>query len=145
VKIDPATLPDNSNIHYLGMKQYNELPVYLAGWDIAIMPFALNEATRFISPTKTPEYLAGGKPVISTSITDVIHTYGNKKMVLIADTADAFIRAAEYLLANKNNSDWLNETDALLADMSWDNTAQAITALIYQEMKKKGYEEIFNT
>ncbi len=61
----------------LGGKGYNELPYYLANWDIAMISFALNESTKFISPTKTPEYLAGGKPVISTSIKDVVETYGN--------------------------------------------------------------------
>lgn len=68
VKIDADVLPDNDNIHYLGSKSYDELPTYLSGWDVAILPFAQNDATRFISPTKTPEYLAGGKPVVSTSI-----------------------------------------------------------------------------
>ena len=74
VKIDPATLPGHANIHYLGGKKYSELPDYLAGWDIALLLFARNESTRFISPTKTPEYLAAGKPVISTSIRDVVQT-----------------------------------------------------------------------
>ena len=142
VKIDPASLPNYENIHYLGMKQYRELPAYLSGWDVAIMPFALNEATRFISPTKTPEYLAGGKPVISTSIADVIHTYGNKQMVRIADTAREFIQEAEHVLNNKNKEAWLSETDALLADMSWDNTVQTITALIHEGLKER---KVFNT
>ena len=74
-------------------KSYRDLPNYLAEWDVAIMPFALNEATRFISPTKTPEFLAAGKPVISTSITDVVEPYGNKGLVSIADTADEFTEA----------------------------------------------------
>ena len=87
VKIDPATLPRHANIHYLGGKTYKELPAYLAGWDVAILPFAHNESTRFISPTKTPEYLAAGKPVVSTSITDVVRPYGIQKMVRIADDA----------------------------------------------------------
>src|SRR5690606_3587893 len=72
VKIDPSALPRRDNIHYLGGKDYSELPAYLSGWDVAMMPFAKNESTRFISPTKTPEYLAGGRAVVSTSITDVV-------------------------------------------------------------------------
>jgi len=72
VKIDPATLPQNGNIHYLGSKTYTELPKYLSVWDIALIPFALNESTQFISPTKTPEYLAAGKPVIATAVRDVV-------------------------------------------------------------------------
>lgn len=141
VKIDPATLPNVKNIHYLGMKQYKELPVYLSGWDIAMMPFALNEATRFISPTKTPEYLAGGKPVISTSIKDVIHTYGDKNMVRIADTSEDFISAAECFLSSRNHTEWIAEADALLADMSWDGTAQSIAALMEQGLAEKEHAQ----
>ena len=92
VKIDPDSLPKHTNIHYLGAKKYDELPDYLAGWDIALLLFARNESTRFISPTKTPEYLAAGKPVISTSIRDVVRPYGELKLVEIADTPDEFIR-----------------------------------------------------
>ena len=64
VKIDEADLPRLANIHYLGGKSYDELPAYIGGWDVAMMPFALNESTRYISPTKTPEYLAAGRPVV---------------------------------------------------------------------------------
>ena len=95
VKIDPESLPRLNNIHYLGNKTYNELPAYLSGWDIAIIPFLLNESTKYISPTKTPEYLAAGKPVISTSITDVVNPYGISNLVHIADNANDFIKAAE--------------------------------------------------
>ena len=87
VKIDPATLPQRPNIHWLGGKSYNELPHYLAGWDVGFMNFALNEATKFISPTKTPEFLAAGVPVVSTPITDVVRPYGEKGLVEIAKDA----------------------------------------------------------
>ncbi len=79
VKINPEDLPKRDNIHYLGSKSYKELPAYLSGWDIAMIPFAKNESTQYISPTKTPEYLAAGKPVISTSIVDVVTPYGDKE------------------------------------------------------------------
>jgi UDP-galactopyranose mutase len=95
VKIDEADLPRPGNIHYLGMKDYKELPEYIAGWDVALMPFALNDSTRFISPTKTPEYLAAGKPVVSTAIRDVVRPYGEQNLVAIAKNADEFIEAAE--------------------------------------------------
>ena len=75
VKIDPETLPRADNIHYLGAKRYTDLPHYIANWDVALLPFARNESTRFISPTKTPEYLAAGRPVVSTSIADVVEPY----------------------------------------------------------------------
>src|SRR3954447_9720194 len=77
VKISEEDLPRRPNIHYLGPKTYAELPGYLSGWDVALMPFAMNESTQFISPTKTPEYLAGGKPVVSTPVKDVVRTYGD--------------------------------------------------------------------
>jgi UDP-galactopyranose mutase len=93
VKIDPALLPARPNIHYLGAKPYEELPQYLAGWDVALLPFARNDSTRFISPTKTPEYLAAGKPVVSTSIRDVVRPYGQQGLVRVADEAPAFVRA----------------------------------------------------
>ena len=88
IKIDPALLPVRENIHYLGSKNYKELPAHLSGWDVAIIPFELNESTKYISPTKTPEYLVGGKPVISTSITDVVSPYSELGLVHIADTAE---------------------------------------------------------
>jgi len=104
IKIDPNNLPVKDNIHYLGSKIYKQLPSYLSGWDVAILPFALNESTKYISPTKTPEYLAGGKPVISTSITDVVTPYGKQGLVHIADTANEFIEAAEKNNPNLNTS-----------------------------------------
>ena len=122
VKIDPETLPRFNNIHYLGGKTYQELPAYLSGWDIAMIPFALNESTRFISPTKTPEYLSAGKPVISTSITDVVNPYGVKNLVHIADTPADFINCVESTLATHDRKAWLKDVDAFLADNSWDNT-----------------------
>lgn len=119
-KIDPASLPKANNIHFLGMKDYDELPSYLAGWDVAMMPFALNEATKYISPTKTPEFLAAGKPVVSTSIHDVVHPYGDKRLVSIADTPAEFVAAIEQYLSTERSKSWLKDADALLKTMSWD-------------------------
>jgi glycosyltransferase involved in cell wall biosynthesis len=122
VKIDPASLPRNENIHYLGGKDYKELPHYLAGWDVAVIPFAQNESTRYISPTKTPEYLAAGKPVISTPIKDVVSPYGDNRLVHIAATADDFIRHGDTILAEQDRAPWLKQVDAFLAGNSWDRT-----------------------
>lgn len=124
VKIDPATLPQLPNIHYLGGKSYDELPAYLAGWDVALMPFAINESTRFISPTKTPEYLAGGCPVVSTPIHDVIRGYGQSGAVTIADTAGAFVAAIDAALGLKGSPEFLQSADAALDGMSWDTTSR---------------------
>ena len=122
VKIDPAHLPRYENVHYLGGKKYEELPAYIAGWDVALVPFAMNESTRFISPTKTPEYLAAGKPVISSPIRDVVRPYGDNKLVHIVNNADEFISAAEKELGKKRKSAWLRKVDDFLAFNSWDRT-----------------------
>ena len=121
VKVDPRDLPQRENIHYLGKKSYQELPGYLAGWDAAIMPFARNESTQFISPTKTPEYLAAGRPVVSTSIRDVVRTYGDAGLVHIADSAPDFIKAVESALSEDDQLR-LRVVDAVLGQNSWDRT-----------------------
>lgn len=136
VKIDPATLPRLDNIHYLGMKSYQELPHYLGGWDVAILPFALNESTRFISPTKTPEYLAAGRPVVSTPIRDVVRTYGESGMVQVAGEPEAFVSAVEKALAQGKDATWLEGVDNFLANHSWDKTWAEMTHLICKEIKK---------
>ena len=136
-KIDPATLPRQSNIHFVGMRDYKELPRYLAGWDVAMMPFALNDATKFISPTKTPEFLAAGKPVVSTSIHDVIHPYGDKKLVSIADTPGDFVAAVEQLLSTGRNKKWLKEVDELLSTMSWDGIWTRMNELMNKTLHNK--------
>jgi UDP-galactopyranose mutase len=138
VKIDPETLPQLPNIHYLGRKNYADLPRYIAHWDGAMIPFALNEATRFISPTKTPEYLAAGKPVISTPIADVVHGWGHLDAVRIADSAANFIEeAATALSLAERIPNWLNPVDRLLAEMSWDRTWSQMVELIEAALARK--------
>jgi len=121
VKIDPASLPRGRNIHWLGCKDYAALPHYLAEWDVGFMPFAINDATRYISPTKTPEFLAAGVPVVSTPIADVVHPYGVCGHVEIAADAPGFVERIEYLL-RRPRKPWLKSVDAHLASMSWDET-----------------------
>ena len=137
VKIDPATLPRMANVHYLGGKDYQELPAYLKGWNVATLLFADNESTRFISPTKTPEYLAAGNPVVSTPIRDVVRPYGDLNLVQIADNAADFGRAIATALAQRDDADWRQRTDAYLATISWDQTWQAMTDLMQQRLAAK--------
>ena len=118
-KIDHDELPHRPNIHYLGPAPYAALPSYIAHWDVALMPFALNEATRFISPTKTPEYLAAGCPVVSTAITDVVRRYATLQSVEIAADAQAFAAAIDRALQLDRRT-WTAEADAVVAEMSWD-------------------------
>ena len=121
VKINADELPRAKNIHYLGQKQYSELPQYLSGWDVAMLPFARNASTRFISPTKTPEYLAAGKPVVSTPIQDVVRPYGELGLVHIAADARSFAAAIEESLKQTGET-WLGRVDRFLAGNSWDRT-----------------------
>lgn len=131
-KIDSSELPRQPNISYLGMKDYKALPAYLAGWDIAMLPFARNESTQFISPTKTPEYLAAGLPTISTSIPDVVSPYGDAGLVSIADDASTFVNTAEHLLCQSEGgrAEWQDRVDDFLSENSWDRTWCAMWNLV---------------
>jgi glycosyltransferase involved in cell wall biosynthesis len=137
VKIEPELLPQAPNINYLGGKNYKELPLYLSGWDVALLLFARNESTKFISPTKTPEYLAAGKPVVSTSIKDVVRPYGEQGLVHIADTPEDFVEAIEKALAQREDMDWLARTDDFLTDISWDTTWQNMVCLMQMSLTEK--------
>jgi glycosyltransferase involved in cell wall biosynthesis len=139
VKIDPATIPVRPNIHVLGPRPYGELPTYLAGWDVAMMPFARNESTRFISPTKTLEYLAAGKPVISTSIHDVVDPFERLGLVRIADTAEAFVAAIEAARAD-DVAAFTTAADVFLEHRSWDETWARMSALINAVLPEEAQE-----
>ncbi len=102
-----------------------------------MMPFALNKSTKYISPTKTPEYLAGGKPVVSTSITDVVEPYGNEGLVFIADTAPAFVEAIDMALNSDNDDLWLQKVDGFLAGISWDKTYETMSHLMKLTLDSK--------
>lgn len=131
-KIDPAALPRHDNIHWLGQQSYEDLPKFIKGWDVCLMPFALNDATKFISPTKTLEYMACGRPSVSTSIRDVVEPYGH--VVRIADTPEGFVADIEMILARtpQEREAHARELAAIVANTSWDKTAQAMAELIVQ-------------
>jgi UDP-galactopyranose mutase len=128
LKVDPEKLPKSSNIHYLGKKDYQALPSYLSNWDVCILPFARNHRTRYISPTKTPEYLAAGKPVVSTSLPDVVRPYGERGLVVIADEPAEFVAGIQKSLLL--GSDWLSKVDAYLWNISWDQTWNRMNLLL---------------
>ncbi|HEY6723800.1 MAG TPA: glycosyltransferase [Polyangiaceae bacterium] len=134
VKIPEVSLPRANNLHYLGSKQYAELPAYLHGWDVAIMPFALNDATRFISPTKTLEYLAADKPVVSTAVGDVVIPYGDRGQVMIADRK-GFPDALDVALERSAAENRARARQAL-EGTSWDRTWAEMASLI------RGVEEL---
>ncbi|MDB6104323.1 MAG: UDP-galactopyranose mutase, partial [Gammaproteobacteria bacterium] len=129
VKIDPARLPRRPNIHFFGRRTYSELPKFVAGWDVCLLPFAINAATRFISPTKTLEYMAAEKPIVSTPITDVLGPYG--KIVQIAKGAPSFVRTCESALdPSRDRLQELALMRQVVAQSSWDTTAERMHELI---------------
>jgi glycosyltransferase involved in cell wall biosynthesis len=142
VKIDPASRPQRPNIHWLGQQSYQDLPAFINGWDVCLLPFALNESTRFISPTKTLEYMACGKPSISTAIRDVVEPYGH--VVPIRSDAAGFVAACEEILARTPQQQQAHAK--ALADVisrtSWDATAAAMIELIEQAQAAREANEL---
>jgi len=134
VKIDPLTLPQGPNLHYLGMKNYQDLPAYFGNWQAAMMPFAINTATRYISPTKTPEYLAAGLPVVSTPIRDVVRSYGGTGPVLIGDSASMFEKALVMALEAHYDPNRI-AIDTMLQEQSWDQTWQQMQRLMNAQLQ----------
>ncbi|HZZ64025.1 MAG TPA: glycosyltransferase [Candidatus Baltobacteraceae bacterium] len=134
VKIERERLPIRNNIHYVGMKAYEDLPALLEHWDIAFLPFARNDATRFISPTKTLEYLAANKPVISTPIADVVDPYGKQGLVHIASSGRDAADAARMLYGRGRDVAWQRMAQACVAQSSWDNVVRGMMT----EMKRAG-------
>jgi len=132
IKIEPQDLPQAPNLHYPGMKDYSELPVYLAYFDVALIPFALNEATRFLSPTKTLEYLAAGKPVVSTPIHDVVEVYG--EVVSIAATAEDFIAQIEAALTQTDNSTHRAKVEDILTQSTWDSITRQMQRVLDRKL-----------
>lgn len=132
-KIGEHDLPRLHNIHYLGMKDYNELPGYLKAFSIAMMPFALNDATKYISPTKTLEYMAAGKPIISTAIHDVVRDYSEN--VSIISTSDEFSEAIDMLLFKAGNVVDIVDYEEILEKTSWDATAEKMQSLLKNTVK----------
>lgn len=134
-KIDPAALPQGPNLHWLGLQAYERLPHLMAGWDVCLMPFALNDATRHISPTKTLEYLAGQKPVVSTAVPDVVSLYGD--LVAVARDAEAFLRACESALAESpaGRARRVERAAPMVLRSSWARHGQRIASLIETHLR----------
>ena len=137
VKIDPATCPQRANIHWLGGRDYADLPQHLHHWDCGIMPFALNDATRFISPTKTPEFLAAGLPVVSTPVRDVVNPYATLDLVRIGTTPAQFAHAIDLAIADAASPGWRRAVSAQLATSSWDSTWASMHGRIVEAVESE--------
>jgi UDP-galactopyranose mutase len=135
--VDAQQLPHAANIHYLGAREYRHLPNYLAHWDAAIMPYALGRATRYISPSETPEFLAAGKRVVSTAIADVVEPYERLGLVGIGRNPDEFVEQLELALQpGPRANDALR--DEVLDGMSWDDLWYRMDNLVQQHSSSSG-------
>jgi glycosyltransferase involved in cell wall biosynthesis len=132
VKIDPASLPQRPNICYMGQQPYALLPSFLASWDVCLMPFAMNEATRFISPTKSLEYMAAELPTVSTAVRDVVEQHAD--VVMIAESAADFIRCCDRALSLSagDRLHQIRQMRAKLSLTSWDTTVREMRRLMRQ-------------
>ena len=140
VKVSRGELPQEPNVHYLGQKDYAQLPAYLSGWDAALLPFARNQATEFISPTKTPEYLAAGVPVVSTCIHDVVHPYADKGLLRVSDELDGFEAAIVAALAERGTPAGQarrERADAYIATLSWDRAWAGMQAQLREALLRR--------
>lgn len=142
VKIDPAQRPQRPNIHWLGQQSYQDLPAFINGWDVCLLPFALNDSTRYISPTKTLEYMACGKPSVSTAIRDVVEPYGH--VVPIRDDAAGFVAACDDILARTpvQRQDHARALADLISRTSWDATATAMMDLMQEAEAAREAKEL---
>ena len=137
VKIDQATLPRRPNVHWLGQQPYEVLPHLVAQWDVCLLPFARNESTRFISPTKTLEYMAAQKPIVGTPIHDVISLYGD--CVSIASSAGEFIAACARALS-EDDHDRQRRIERMrnhISQCTWDDTARKIRSEIEAVLQRQ--------
>jgi UDP-galactopyranose mutase len=136
VKVDPAILPRLPNIRYFGRRNYADLPSYISGWDVCMLPFARNASTKFISPTKTLEYMAAERMIVSTPIRDVAEPYGN--VVFLGDTHEEFVAACDQALNIKpaEHASRIRAMRGILSRTSWDNTANRMLALIEAAIAK---------
>lgn len=137
VGLDASQLPQRPNIHYLGERPYAQLPAYLSGCDVTLLPYARTTAARRIHPTRALEYLAAGKPVVATPARDVVHPYGVQGLVAIADLPEDFVVAVECELRRDDRRRWLQRVDAFLRESSWDRTWQEMEALISAAVRQR--------
>jgi glycosyltransferase involved in cell wall biosynthesis len=136
VKIDPAHLPQRPNIHWIGQQPYELLPQLVAGWDVCLLPFALNESTKFISPTKTLEYMAAEKPVVSTAVRDVSVLYG--EVVCVAQDTEQFIEQCRQELGESlfRRAARIARMQSMVGRYSWDATASTMHQSIEDAIRK---------
>ena len=141
VGVDKQLLPHRHNIHFLGIKDYHALPLYLAGWDCTILPLKTDETTRYTCPFKVLEFLAAAKPVVSSSVQDIVNYFEKSKLIHFADEAKHFADAIDMSLAEKGNLSWMTSVDQLLRRHSWDQTYEQMLELEMNVLNNKLFSE----
>lgn len=126
---DPEKLFHSKNVHVLGKKDYHELPLYLSGWDCAILPFRQSERTAYLSPTMALEFLSAGKPVVATPLPEIRTFLGDLGLVWTAETTEEFLRCIEDALASRETREWSEEFEGLVTGKTWEETFLAIASL----------------
>lgn len=134
VKVDPNSLPKADNIHWLGQRDYSVLPNYCKAYDVCMMCFAINEATEYINPTKALEYLATGRPVVSTPVKDVVRQYAG--LVDIAENAEQFVKIVEKAL-NAGDREKIDKGTAKARECSWETTVAKMRELIEEAVAQR--------
>lgn len=142
VKVSPAELPKAPNIHWLGSRPYDALPSYVRRYDVCLMPFALNGATEYINPTKTLEYMAAGKPIVSTAVADVVHNFA--PVVNVATTPTEFVRAVMSDVRQPDAS-FITEGIAMARDASWESIVSSMNALVLKALSAQAAAPKINT
>lgn len=126
VKISPALLPHEANIKWMGQREYIELPHYVKAYDVCLMPFALNDATQYINPTKTLEYMAAYKPILSTAVADVVKNF--TPIVQIANSPEEFVGKLE--TTRQLSAKTLEAGLAMASNASWETIVENIRSLV---------------
>ena len=133
VKVDPRDLPQGPNLHWLGQREYDQLPAYVKSFDVCLMPFALNEATEYINPTKTLEYMAAGKPIVSTAVADVVRNF--TPVVSVATTPEEFVALARRAAAAPD-AELIERGLQQAAAASWTSTVAQMRELIVNAVRE---------
>jgi UDP-galactopyranose mutase len=142
VGLKKSDLPELSNLHFIEKKSYEELPGYISGWNITMLPFAHTDATRFINPLQATEFLAAGKPVIAAPVIDIIRTYGNRGLIQIAGTPEEFVRVANTHFTSRDKTEWNDHVAEFLSLNSWDKTWQRMMDMIWPRVRENMQQEI---
>jgi glycosyltransferase involved in cell wall biosynthesis len=133
-KVDPTTFPQRPNLHWLGGRDYTHLPAYVRGFDVCLMPFALNDATKFINPTKALEYMATGRPIVSTAIEDVVVQFSD--VVKVAGSPQEFVETCRRVTESPDPVA-VRHGLKLAAENSWDSIVRQLDGHVLDVVNRK--------